>query len=116
MDNIECNRSVSYSFQHMLYHMYFSSPGYIVPDVVVVYSNTEAMSINDEDASIHTEISYRNMTNTHTTVLVLTDKTEGLLKLGVRAVTDAQPVEQLVQPTIFRHGVATHQTCLRKQI
>ena len=111
--------------------MYFSSDEFIDPDVVVVYGNTLEMSSSEVD-DIHTEISYRNMTYSQNTVLVLMDATLDLVKQGARAVNNAQPVEQLVAPQKNRdRGIGSHRadmdshaaiinekyyfTCLRKK-
>ena len=93
------NRLITYSVHQMLYHMFFSSPDYTEPDVVIVYGNTDEMFRYGE-SNIHREISYRNMTYSRDTVLVLTDATEVLVNLGVRAVNAAQPVHQLVSTQI----------------
>ena len=93
------NRIITYSVHQMHYHMYFSSQSYTTPDVVVVYSNTHEMSTND-GGDIHTEISYRNMTNDRSTVLVLMDATKELVEQGIRFVNISQPVHQLVSPQI----------------
>ena len=85
------SRVISYSVQKMFYHMFFSSPMYTEPDVVVVYGNSYEM-LNNEEGDIHSEISYRNMTYSRDTVLVLTDSTEDLVKKGVRAVNAVRPV------------------------
>ena len=77
--------------------MFFSSPLYTDPDIVVVYGNSHEM-LDNEDCDIHSEISYRNMTNSRDMVLVLTDATEDLVKQGVKAVNAVQPVDQLVLP------------------
>ena len=81
----------------MQYHMFFSSPNYAEPDVVVVYNNFSEMTTKGS-FDIHSEISYRNMTNSRDTVLVLTDATEDLVKQGVKAVNAVQPVDQRVLP------------------
>ena len=89
-------RVVTYSLiQQMKYHMFFSSDEYSKPDIVVIYGNNQEMSGSNEDA-IHTEISYRNMTYSHDTVVVLMDATKDLVKQGVRAMNKAQPLEQIV--------------------
>ena len=93
------NRIITYSVQQKLYHMFFSSPEYTEPDVVVVYGNTQEMSASEE-AVIHSPISYSNMIYSRDTVLVLTDVTKDLVKQGFQAVNDAQPVLQLVAPMI----------------
>jgi len=98
----ECDdedRVIKYSVNQMQYHMFFSSPVYTEPDVVIVYGNTDEMSLDGGD-STHSEISYRNMTYNRNTVLVLTDATEDLVNQGVRAVNAAHPVHQLVSTQI----------------
>ena len=50
------------------------------------------------DDVIHSEISYRNMTHSRDTVLVLMDATKDLVTLGVKAVKAVQPVDELVPP------------------
>ena len=125
------DRVITYSVHKMLYHMYFSSPDYTEPDVVVVYGNSQEMSLS-EDNNIHSELSYYNMTHFPETVLVLTDTHKDLLKQGVRAVNAARPVTQLVAPqknllmgynsnlsdldscTAVSHG-RYHITCLRRK-
>ena len=91
------NRVITYSVHKMLYHMYFSSPDYTEPDVVIVYGNSQEMSLSEDDDT-HSKLSYRNMTHCPATVLVLTDTHKDLLKQGVRAVNAARPVTQLVAP------------------
>ena len=51
------NHTVTYSIQQMLYHMFFSSPQYTEPDIIVIYGNTFEMSISNND--INTKISYQ---------------------------------------------------------
>ena len=92
-------RVITFSVQKMYYHMYFSSPEYIEPDVVVVYDNSYEMSISDKD-DINSQISYRNMTYSYDTVLVLMDSTEELVMQGLKAASAARPVCQLVSPQI----------------
>ena len=94
--------------------MFFSSPDYTEPDVVVVYGNTHTMSTGSGDATIHSEISYRNMTFSQDTVLVLMDVTKELLKQGVRTVNEARPVDQLLALRRIPGG-ASNFTCLRQQ-
>ena len=94
------NRIITYSVQEKLYHMFFSSLEYTEPDVVVVYGNKQEMSMASEEDVIHSRISYRNMLYSRDTVLVLTDVTKDLVKQGIKAVSDAQPVVQLVAPKI----------------
>ena len=93
------NRVITYSVHQMVYHMFFSSPEYTEPDVVVVYGNTNEMpSIGKDD--IHSNISYRNMTNSKGTVLVLMDTNMKLVTQGVQEVNTTRPVDQLVYPRI----------------
>lgn len=93
----EKDRVITYVVHKMLYHMYFSSPDYTEPDVVVVFGNSQEMASSGED-DIQSELSYRNMTCNKETVLVLMDSDKDLLKQGVRAVDAAQPVTQIVPP------------------
>ena len=93
------SRVITYSVHHMLYHMFFSSPEYTEPDVVVVYGNSNEMP-SSGDNDIHSKISYSNMTNSKDTVLVLMDTKSELVMQGVRQVTDARPVDLLVSPCI----------------
>ena len=79
--------------------MFYSSPEYTDPDVVVVYGNNQEMAIA-EKGKIHSEISYRNMTYNQGTILVLTDVSRDLVKQGVRAVNTTRPVGQLVSTQI----------------
>ena len=71
------NHTITDSKQQMLYHMFFSSPQYTEPDIVVIYRNTSEMSLNDGDDT-NTKISYQNITSSKDTILVLMDKTEYL--------------------------------------
>ena len=89
-------RLITYSVQQMLYHMFFSLPEFTEPDVVVVYGNTQDMSASSKEDVIHSNISYRNMTYSPDTVLILTDVTQNLVNQGVRAVNAARCVDQLV--------------------
>ena len=77
--------------------MFFSSPLYTDPDILVVYGNSYEM-LNNEECDVHSKISYRNMTNSRDMMLVLTDATEDLVKQGVKAVNAVRPVDQLVLP------------------
>ena len=92
------NRVITYSVQQMLYHMFFSSPQYTEPDVVVVYGNTHEMLPSRNSEDIHSTISYRNMTYSRDSILVLTDETEDLVRQGAKTVNAAQPVEQFGPP------------------
>ena len=92
------DRFITYSLHQMQYHMFFSSEEYTEPDAVVVFDSSH-MSASKEDA-IHSEISYRNMTYSRNTVLVLTDAKKDRLIQGVKAVNAARPVDQLVSPKI----------------
>ena len=93
------NRVVTYSVHRMLYHMFFSSAEYTEPDVVVVYGNAHEMPTSGEDG-IHSEISYRNMTHSRNTVLVLMDATKDLVSQGARAVEAVQSVYKLAPPQL----------------
>ena len=77
--------------------MLFSSPEYTEPDVVVIYGNEHEMSTSGKDV-IHSEISYRNMTHSRDTVLVLMDATKDLVIQGIKAVKAVQSVDNLVKP------------------
>ena len=94
--------------------MYFSSPDYIEPDVVVVYGNKKTMSTASGDVTIHSEISYRNMTFRPDTVPVLMDVNKDLLKQGVRTVNAARPVDQLLAHRRIPRGTS-YFTCLRQK-
>ena len=89
-------RVVTYSVHQMLYHMFFSSPEYTEPDVVVVYGNDHEMPVNGKEV-VHNEISYRNMTHSRDTVLVLMDATKDLVIQGFKVVKEAQSVSKLVE-------------------
>ena len=90
-------RVITYSIHHMMYHMYFSSPEYTDPDVVVIFGNTNEMS-SSGDGDIHSKISYRNMTYNTGTVLVIMDTSMKMVIQGVENVNNARPVEELVSP------------------
>ena len=125
------NRIITYSVQQMPYHMYFSSPEYTEPDVVGIFGNSQEMLSTKEDG-IHRDISYRNMTYSPNTVLVLTDTSVDILNQGIRAVNVVRPVDQIV-PILFNElcgfstnladwdtGSAIHNdkiyiTCLRRK-
>ena len=96
-DCAEKGRVINYSVHQMPYHMFFSSPEYTEPNVVEVYGNEHEMSSRDDDC-IHKEISYRNMTHSKDTVLVLLDATKDLVIQGVKDVNAVQSVDELVQP------------------
>ena len=88
--------------------MYFSSLDYTEPDVVVVYGNSQEMT-SDGEYDVHSELSYRNMTYSPSTVLVLMDSHKDLLKQGVKAVNAVQPVTQLVPPQMnYLRGFSTN--------
>ena len=110
------NQNITYSFQHSLYHMFFSSLDYIEPDIVVVFDNSKEMLLSSQDhGDIHSEISYRNMTYSHNTVLILMDTTEDQVMQGLRAVNVARPVQQLVSPRRNTSGLGSNFTCLRRK-
>ena len=98
------NRVITYTVrQQSQYHMFFSSEEYTEPDVVVVYGNAyEMMSSPSEEQAenVHSEISYRNMTYSRDTLLVLMDESKELVRQGVKAVNAARSVDQLVSPQI----------------
>lgn len=94
-------RNLTSSFQKMQYHMFFSSLEYTEPDVVVVYGNKHEMLEHTEN-NIHSEMSYRNMTHSQSTILVLMDATMDLVMQGVDAVKNARNVDVLVPPKINR--------------
>ena len=110
------DRVMTYSVQQMQYHMYFSSPQYTEPDVVVIYGNAQEMSVSNKE-DINSTISYSNMTYSPDTVLVLTDATEELLRQGTKAVNVARPVDQLGPPksNLLRgYNEKDYFTCLRR--
>ena len=110
------NQNITYSFQHMLYHMFFSSLDYTEPDFVVVFANSNEMLLcNPDHGDIHSEISYRNMIYSSNTVLILMDATVDQVKQGLGAVNAAQPVEQLVPPRRNTSGLESNFTCLRRK-
>ena len=75
---------------------FFSSAQYtLFSDVLVVFGNEHEMSGTGEDC-IHAKISYRNITHSRDTVLVLMDATKDRVIHGITAVNVAQSVEQLV--------------------
>ena len=92
------DRVITYTVQPSQYHMFFSSEGYTEPDVVVVYGNAYEMMSSSEGEKVHSEISYRNMTYSRDTVLVLMDETKELVRQGVNAVKAARSVDQLISP------------------
>lgn len=85
------DKIINFQVKHMLYHMFFSSEDYNEPDAILIYDNM--MLVNGAD-DIHNEISYRNMTSSKKTVLVLLDTKEELLKQGVKAVNAVRPMDQ----------------------
>ena len=93
------NRVITYSVQQMMYHLYYSSTEYTEPDVVVVFGNSCEMTTSKEN-NIHSEISYRNMTYSKDTVLVLTDVTKELVIQGVKSVNAVRSVDQIVPSQI----------------
>ena len=96
----DCNwngRAINYFVHQMPYHMFFSLPEYTEPDVVVIYGNDFEMSSTDDDC-IHRDISYRNMTHSCDTVLVLMDTTKDQVIQGIKAVSAVRSVDQLVPP------------------
>ena len=93
------NRIINFSVHQKPYHMFFSSVQYTEPDVVVVFGNELEMSGTSEDC-IHGKISYRNITHSRDTVLVLMDATKDRVIHGVGAVNAVQSVEQLVSPQL----------------
>ena len=110
------NQNITYSFQHMLYHMFFSSLDYTEPDVVVVFDNSKEMLLSSQGhGDIHSEISYRNMIYSRNTVLILMDATEDQVKQGLGAVNASRSVEQLVPPRRNTSGLGSNFTCLRRK-
>ena len=111
------NRIVTYSFQPMLYHMFFSSPEYTEPDIVVAFDNNqEMMSSGSKESAIHTHISYRNMIYNLDTLLFLMDTTKDLVKQGVGTINAVDPVEQLVSIKRNSCGLRCNFTCLRRKL
>jgi len=94
-DCVKSGRVVTYSLQQMKYNMFFSSKEYSKPNVVAVYGNNQEMSASEQE-SIQSQISYRNMTHSRDSLVVLMDATKDLVKQGVRAMNAAQPVEQVL--------------------
>ena len=88
---------ITFSIHQMLYHMFYSSMDYSEPDVVIIYGNTDEMSSSDVE-DIHTDMSYRNMSSSRDTVLILTDVNKDRLRQGVKAVNATRPMKQLVAP------------------
>ena len=68
----ERNRTITYSVQQSLYHMFFSSEEYTEPDVVIIYDVAYEMSTTEDD-QVHSKISYSNMTYSKDAVLILTE-------------------------------------------
>ena len=95
----EGGRVINSSVHQMPYHMFFSSAQFTDPDVVVIFGNEHEMSTHEEGC-IHNKISYRNMTHSRDTVLVLMDATKDRVIQGVRAVNAVQSVDELVSPQI----------------
>lgn len=90
------NHLITSTVHQKPYHMFFSSPDYSEPDVVLVYGITGFCK------DIHSEISLCNMTYSENSVLIVTDSTEDLLAQGCQAVNAARPVEKIVPPIINR--------------
>lgn len=106
---------VTYDVITMRYHMYYSSDQYEEPDAVVIYDNVEEMLTREEDL-VHSEISYRNMTASKKTVLVLMDTTQCLLQQGINAVNSARPIDQLGKiPVLVSLFSKYYFTCLRRK-
>ena len=114
-------RTTTYSIQQMQYHMFFESSEYTKPDVVAVYGNSRVMGCDKED--IQTEISYRNMTHSHHTILVLMDETEDLVRQGINFIKTVQSVDVIEETYInFERGFTDEPTnekqyfsCLRRE-
>ena len=88
---------LTFSIHQMFYNMFYSSMDYIDPDIVIIYGNTDEMSSSDVE-DIHTDMSYRNMSSSRDTVLILTDVNKDRLRQGVKAVNATRPMKQLVAP------------------
>lgn len=94
----EKKRWVTFSIKQMQYHMFFSSEEYTVPDIVYVIGASIEMP-GTEKESLHSEISYSNMTYNRDTLLILSDATMNIVEDEVRAVQRyVGPIEQLVKP------------------
>ena len=89
---------------------------------MVVYGNDHEMTASSMDESIHSTLSYRNMTHNPDTILVLMDATEDLVRQGVRAVNAARPGVEQMGPTMMcktinadlNYNERCYNTCLRK--
>ncbi|CAL4067003.1 unnamed protein product, partial [Meganyctiphanes norvegica] len=117
------DRVIKFSVQYMHYHMYFSSPDYKDPDIVVINNSSNEMPSSDPEGDIHSEISYRNMTHSQDTLLVVIDTSKELVRKKVRAVNTARPVKQLmidksntIMGLSFKKGIERNFfTCIRRK-
>lgn len=91
-------RIIKYSIHRNYYHMFFSSDEYTEPDVVAVFGNLTSDVMYTEEEKEHPKISYRNMTYSKDTLLILTDPILPALNDGLQYVVDACPKLEIVLP------------------
>ncbi|CAL4075097.1 unnamed protein product [Meganyctiphanes norvegica] len=91
-------RVINYSVHRCYYHMFFSSDAYTEPDVVAVFGNISPHLMYTEEEQEHPKISFRNMTYSNDTLLILTDASFLLLMEGIQHVCDANSSLEMVLP------------------
>jgi len=93
-------RIINYTVFRNHYHMFFSSDEYTEPDVVAVFGNVSPNIMYTEEELENPMISYRNMTYSNETLLILTDAAIPSLMIGLNQVNKARPsLEQVLLPT-----------------
>ncbi|CAL4157701.1 unnamed protein product [Meganyctiphanes norvegica] len=91
-------RIINYSVHRNHYHMFFSSDEYTEPDVVAVFGHISPAIMYTEDELEHPMMSYRNMTYSNDTLLILTDAALPSLLMGVHHVSTARSTLKQVLP------------------
>ncbi|CAL4227774.1 unnamed protein product, partial [Meganyctiphanes norvegica] len=83
-------RYITFAVYPIHYHMFFSSDYYETPDVVAVYSGLNCLPTDEPEEEIHTIMSYKNMTYSKETLVIITDFMEPDLKCSLSAVLEGR--------------------------
>ncbi|CAL4153130.1 unnamed protein product, partial [Meganyctiphanes norvegica] len=135
-DCFDRNRLITLSINPMHYHMYFSSDAYTEPDVVIVHAYDEAHfamknALLVQEGDVHAITSYRNMTYSQDTLVVLTNCIKQDLEDGIKDINKARSID-VVMPirenplcgistirnnsSLALSNINAYITCLRKKL
>ncbi|CAL4059330.1 unnamed protein product, partial [Meganyctiphanes norvegica] len=92
-------RYITFAVYPMHYHMFFSSDDYKKPDVVAVFSGKNCLSVDEPEEEVHTITSYRNMTYSKDTIVIMTDYLEADLNRSLSVLCDAREDVLVETPT-----------------